>query len=349
MFIKILPIVLFIYLVIASGYIISLPGILLNNQTFKNIPNNFLQYYLCYMFKHFYKLTYYLADINNIFNDDKNNIFDKMKENPDKIDVVLCNHVSTIDFLMLIYYLNCFQIAGHGMKFILWDNLLYKPGIGIILYAQTDIKIKRKWEDDREAINKQIDNINVNNNEKQVILIFPEGTRMTSDKLANAQQFSKDNNLPIYNNLQVPKTKGTWTMIKQLNDTNKLGRVWDLSLIMPKYLRKSCYISDLAEDYKLGNVFTILRELDIKPIMNDLSDMTKFKEWFLQMWKDKDNLIDNYKTYSYKKLKINKSKTNNMLIISLLLLSILLLSTKYGRYYLLAAVIISYIYIVFRL
>ena len=84
-----------------------------------------------------------------------------------------------------------------------------------------------------------------------------------------------------------------------LNDTNKLGRVWDLSLIMPKYLRKSCYISDLAEDYKLGKIapwdiaFKFSSETQYNPhSFGGHNFWLSNKEWKQLLFKKVLNIVD---------------------------------------------------------
>jgi 1-acyl-sn-glycerol-3-phosphate acyltransferase len=325
---KILSIVFFVYFLIISSYLLIFPGKVFNNNFLTSLPKSLLQSYLCLIFKYLFDLQFHIAtDIDT----------EKLNENTDKIDIILANHVSTIDFMLITSYLNCFNIDG--FNFVLRDGLLYYPGFGFLLYGNSDIKVKRKWEEDKNTITTQIDKIRLDSGKKQFIIIFCEGTRITEEKLVEGQQFSVQNDFPVYNNLLVPKSKGLQTIISYLNNSNKLGRVWDLSIIMPKFLGKACYINDIF-DGKIGDVYTIFRELDLKPLNN-----IDFKPWLLNVWKDKDDIISNYKSYEYKKLEMNLKIMHFVYILLTAITSYHMLKNKYTRYYLYIVILISYIII----
>jgi 1-acyl-sn-glycerol-3-phosphate acyltransferase len=64
-----------------------------------------------------------------------------INQNPELIDIVICNHVSTIDFLIVMAYLQKFNISGYN--FVLKNEIIYTPGFGFIMYASQDIKLNR--------------------------------------------------------------------------------------------------------------------------------------------------------------------------------------------------------------
>ena len=333
---KIIVIVVFIYLILVFANLIILPGIILQNDFLKQIPKQILQTYLACALETFFDLTFYL--------DSKSEVINKIHENPDKIDIIVSNHMSTIDFLLITCFLNCLNINSYD--FVLREGLLDYPGFGLLIYANKDIKVKRKWDEDKDIINKQVNNIKPNNINKTVIIIFSEGTRITSDKLEDGQQFSKDNNLPVYNNLMVPKTKGVWAIINNLSKRNILGRIWCSSLIMPEFLGKACYMEDLTSKGSIGNIFILMREMKLT---NDFENHELFKKWFLNEWAIKDNNMSNYKSLTYKKLKSNDNYNHNIIIFLIIFISLLLLIKKNGRNYIILSFIISYIIIYMRL
>jgi 1-acyl-sn-glycerol-3-phosphate acyltransferase len=234
-----------------------------------------------------------------------------------------------------------------GFNFVLKNEIIYTPGFGYIMYASSDIKLNRNWEKDREIIGKQINKLSENiNDKKQIILIFPEGTRLTQKKLKEGQEFSKKNNIEVYNNLLVPKTKGLWFIINHLKNSRRLGRVWDVTLVIPKYMGKSAYLTDIFGK-SIGPVYMDIRQLNLPKSTQDLE---KFKNWFLKNWKIKDDFIQFYKNNLYQKLEIKDRKYNQMALLTLIsILAILLLSNKYGRYYLALSLVLSYTLILFKL
>ena len=182
---------------------------------------------------------------------------------------------------------------------------------------------------------------------KQVIVIFPEGTRITDEKLKAAQKFSRENNLPVFNNLQVPKTKGSWMMIKHLAETNRLGKIWDLTMAVPSIINgRGAYIEDVMSK-DVGSIYTDIRELKLN---DEYKDMETFKTWFLNNWKDKDKFLENYSKMAFNLLDFTDLRYHHIIHITFVsIIGILLLMNNISRYYVLLMVILAYILTIFGL
>ena len=324
--------IFFIYWVMAHTYLVLTPAVLFSSNKWIIEMKKLVQTFSTDLLIRPFKTTFYLAQ-------SKQNIIKTINENPNLIDVLFCNHVSTLDFLFVVAYLQHFKIDSYN--FVLKKQIIYYPCVGFVMYADSDIKLNRNWNQDKTIINKQLDDIKLTNT-KQIILIFPEGTRLTSEKLIAAQKFSKENNLPIFNNLQVPKTKGLWSIVSHLKKTNRLGKIWDITLVMPQYIRKSAYITDILGK-PIGSVYGIIRHVKLP---DDVYDLDIFRKWLLEIWQEKDNFIQTYKNFKYDKL--NLDMTNNSHVIEILFICFImtiLLSRKYGRAYLIIMIVISYILI----
>lgn len=261
-----------------------------------------------------------------------------INDNLDKIDVVISNHIGSFDFIYIIEILKKFGIDN--TNFIFKSDSRYIFGLGFSIYTDTDIMINKKWEEDKELINKQINRIEPGT-KKEILIIFPEGTRITEEKIISSQKYSRENNLPVYDYLQVPKSKGLWNIIDNLSKNNKLGKIWDITIIRPKYLREPTNLIDIATK-PIRKIYTNIRELTLP---DNYHDMDIFKKWLHEQWVIKDNIIKNYKSISYKKLEYNYNLYNKDLIICLFAFIFMcyLLSNKYGRRYLLFIIIVSYI------
>lgn len=269
------------------------------------------------------------------------NIKEIINENPETIDVLICNHLSTIDHFLLKIYLEYIGIESFNYSFAK-SNFYYIPGIGLVCYSGTDIKFCRNWEEDKNILAEQIDKIETGT-KKQLITIFPEGSRLTPEKLKDGQNFSKLNNFPVYDNLLVPKSKGLWFIVNHLNQTNRLGRVWDLTLAIPKFMKKSSYFNDILGK-PIGPVYGMIKEIKID---FDTQNPELFKFWLLEKWKSKDEFLKNYKQFIYKKLDNKPNHKHIALIILICLIFSILLRFKYGRIYLIISLIVSYIFIIF--
>jgi len=331
-------IVSFVYWVLSYSYTILTPSVLLSNNHLVNFAKELSQTYNSFMLNDGFDMELYM-DTSSV------NFKNTMNMNPDLIDVLICNHVSTLDFLIVMSLLQTVNISG--FNFVLKNEIIYAPGFGYIMYANSDIKLNRSWEKDKETFGKQIDRLIKNSNgTKQVILIFPEGTRLTSKKLKEGQEFSVKNNIQVFNNLLVPKTKGLWYLINYLKEKKKLGRVWDITLAIPKFIGKSAYMTDVIGK-SLGPVYFNIRQLDIP---DQTQDLENFKNWFLKNWKIKDDFMQFYKNLVYQKIEIEDKKYIQMAFITIIcLLTSLLMTNKYGRYYLIISLVLSYVLILFKL
>ena len=193
---------------------------------------------------------------------------------------------------------------------------------------------------------KQIDGIKPTG-KKQVILIFPEGTRLTEKKLKEAQDFSKSNNLPVFENLMVPKAKGLWFIVNKLAESNKLGKIWDVTIILQEYLKKSIGMSDIFGK-KLGDINGIWRQVHLN---RNYQDYEEFKKWLIEIWVTKDSFMKHHDKIIFKEINPMASIKNidKITLIILFTLLLVIILNKYGRYYLLGSFILSYLLIVFKL
>jgi len=298
--------------------------------------------------------------VNNFFYIMKMNMYLSIQDkidvtNTDKIDIIMCNHISIFDYLILIVLLKELGIDYYNFTF---KNGLNK-GLGLyMIHCDTDILVNRDWSSDKDNIDKQLDKIKPLN-KKQVIIIYPEGNRINYERLLTSQKYSQDNDLPIYNNLLTPKVKGIWYIINKLKSENKLGSVWDISLIRPNYitnppnkklLNNTQNWLDLVYK-KFDDYYVIINKVKYPEYYKDYD---KFKSWFYSYWDYKDIQMTNYKKYDYYKINddnkysIKNIKTDYIIIFILLFVSIYLLSHKEGRKIFLFLFILSYILIYTR-
>lgn len=337
LFKQILYLVSFFYSSIAYSYLFITPSIFISKKLASNICRNGIildQSFITLALEDGFKADFHLVSSPNNFKELAN-------QNPELIDILVCNHLSVFDFLIILSYLQ--YIGIDSCNYFLKESIKYVPGIGLICYSGNDIKLSRNWEKDKHSLANQIDKFETNpNSNKQFIIIFPEGTRSTPKKLEEGQNFSRLNNLPVFDNLLVPKSKGLHFLVNHLNKTNKLGRIWDLTLAIPKFMKQSAYINDVFGK-PIGPVYGMIKELKLD---FDIQDSELFKSWLLKKWEIKDEFLKNYKKYVYKKLEFNDPKYRHIaLIVLICLIFSLLLGVKYGRCYLIMSIVLSYILI----
>lgn len=216
----------------------------------------------------------------------RNYLFDDIKINGHaindkfKINLVMVNHFSTIDFLILISILKHFNMNKY--YFIFKESIIKVPILGDL--TLDDIRISRDWNSDQELISNQLKNI-----DNGTIIIYPEGTRYDKKKHVESKKFCFENKLPIFNYTLTPKAKGTHHLLKLLKKQNKLGNVYDITLILPGFINKDFYLFNLLNFKELGTLHVYCNEIDIK---EEDMNYDKFKYKLYMIWLNKNFLFD---------------------------------------------------------
>ena len=215
---------------------------------------------------------------------DKNKIFikgsmEKSEEN-NKIDILLANHNSTIDFMFIGYI--CKKNNINNIYFIIKDSITKIPVIGDCL--RDDISLKRNWEEDKENLINQLNEI-----ESGMIIIYPEGTRFDIDKYKKSKKFCYDNKLPILNYTLTPRVKGTHAICKTLFEKNRLGNIYDTTLYFKDHSKTNLYLSRIFTMSDLGELDINIKKFGFSE--EDL-DYEIFKNKMYDLWFKKNLYID---------------------------------------------------------
>lgn len=252
---------------------------------------------------------------------------------PKKVNILISNHPSTFDFTVIfgmLKELNMDKIYVVGKK-----SLMFIPGLGFsFLYGQ-DIKLDRNWELDEKNIEIQLNNI-----DEGIILIYPEGTTFTPDKLKDCQKYSQDNNLQVLNNLLTPKSKGLWSICNMLKKHNKLGNIMDMTIILENYVGQKAFLSDVIKK-SYDNIYIINENIELP---QDITDYNNFKSWLYNIWIKKDKIMNNYLNYDFIKFQHKIDELHLVIVGVIIILTTIGLFDKDFRYYILGAILLSYIF-----
>ena len=255
-----------------------------------------------------------------------------------KINIIIGNHISSLDWGIVLGILDKFNI--NDWYYVIKRSQIIVPSFGTLFGFDHDIKVKKKWLEDQEHFEKQIDKIKTGN-----IIIFPAGTRFTKKKHKKAVEFSKKNNIPVYNNLLVPRTKGLWKLISYLSKKDRLANIYDFTFVIPKYLKKELFLNKILEA-DLGDTYAVIKKIKV-PDQKYLDDMIKFKKWIFKFWKEKDNLVNNIGKYEYIEYNPKLKASNYILVVFCLVLTIHL-SIRYKIKYIGITYLLSYLVIYCR-
>jgi 1-acyl-sn-glycerol-3-phosphate acyltransferase len=193
-----------------------------------------------------------------------------------KIDIIMANHFSSFDFVIINLL-----IHKYDKFYVLYKNSLkYVPFMSSLL---TDsISLHRNWELDKEPIIQKI-----NNYDNCLIILFPEGTRYTPKLFRESRTFCYNNKFPLFNNLLAPRTKGIYLIINHLKNNNKLGNIYDVSIIN-KHMKEKMNMYKII-NYDLGKILFKINKINVNNFNFDNYD--KFKKSFFYYWLKKDNDI----------------------------------------------------------
>jgi len=202
--------------------------------------------------------------------------------------IFLYNHSIEVDWLFSWMLCDHFGILGNG-RAVVKNMLKYIPTIGWAWAFSDFIFLKRNWKDDKNIINRGIKELE-SYPSSLWLLLYPEGTRNTPEKLKSSQKFAEERNLPILQHHLVPRSKGFVQMMKQL-DSSKIPYVYDATLgIHPTEGGEATLTNILMGKRTVGDIY--LRRYKTCDIPKDEEGATNF---LMDVYKEKDELLGRYK------------------------------------------------------
>ncbi|KAK8559725.1 hypothetical protein V6N13_016461 [Hibiscus sabdariffa] len=144
--------------------------------------------------------------------------------------IIMPNHVSDSDTLVtwvLAQRVGCLRSALTIVK----KTTQYLPVFGLTTWFYEFIFVDRNWAKDESKLRSSFEAL------KDFpmpfwMIIFVEGTRLTPDKLLEAQAFASSKGYPIPKNVLIPKTKGIVTTVQSLRSF--VPAIYDVTIAIPK-------------------------------------------------------------------------------------------------------------------
>lgn len=219
-------------------------------------------------------------------------------------NVFIMNHRSSLDFLFFISLI-CQTDDPEKLSIVLKSVLKFVPGMGWTVYVNDFLLLNRKFKEDKNYISQKM-----RFDDDKTILIFPEGTRFCPKKLYKCNEYSLKNNYPLYENVLLPKSKGTYNILIELLKQGKLNGFYDLTINFEGIDKNKAHTTkDLIMKDDIKSVHFHINKIDINTIpTND----NNFKIWLQNLFVKKDNLLNtNLQLWPLKK----KNKENQKLCI----------------------------------
>lgn len=147
--------------------------------------------------------------------------------------------------------------------------------------------LKRNWDADKDSIKKTFEHIT--NVKVPIWLIFhPEGTRIDPKKIEKSHEWSKKNDLPVYNHLLCPRTKGFTSTVQGISSV--IDAVYDITIAYED--SKIFGFRDILLWNRKKKVHLYVKRYDIQTLPKEEKELDK---WLYNVWNEKEKLLDFYK------------------------------------------------------
>jgi len=204
--------------------------------------------------------------------------------------LVLVNHHTELDWLY------CWQLADRGglvggCRALAKKVLQYAPVIGWSSFMSGDVFISRSFEKDCKVVEAKVEAM-----EYQPIptwlFLFPEGTRINSEKLKASQEFALSRGLPKLEHHLTPRVKGFSLIVPHLK-----GGLLDLTFVQGPGGVEPTLNSVLMGRSVDTRVF--VREFALSQIPKGQKEAG---EWLMELWRSKDEIKAAYLADDWERL-----------------------------------------------
>ncbi|XP_039048484.1 1-acyl-sn-glycerol-3-phosphate acyltransferase 2-like [Hibiscus syriacus] len=233
--------------------------------------------------------------------------------------ILMPNHISDSDTLLtwvLAQRVGCLRSALTIVK----KETQFLPVFGWTTWFYEFIFVNRNWAKDESKLRSSFEAL------KDFpmpfwMTIFVEGTRLTSDKLFEAQAFASSKGYPIPKHVLIPKTKGIVTAVQSLRSF--VPAIYDVTIAVPK---NQPYFPTLLTFFKMQpcKVKVHIKRYPTK----DLPESDQgIAQWCRNRFLAKDALLDNFAvTGTFEEDEITEFRRSvKSLIVTLVFIILLLL------------------------
>jgi 1-acyl-sn-glycerol-3-phosphate acyltransferase len=204
---------------------------------------------------------------------------------------MISNHLSSLDFLAKMAVVLRMGFSGGNILTIMKKSVKYIPVIGWTPYLQGGLLLNRNWNEDKDPLTEKFKQLNDPEEYPQPYLfgMYPEGTRKTVEKLADAQLFEESRGLPILHNVLCPRTKGFVCVVQHLRQSCK--RIIDLTIA---YEPNALNILDVF--FKPGfQTRRIYIHVDVLEMSQLPEEEKELEQWLYKQFQKKDEWLSNQK------------------------------------------------------
>ncbi|XP_064122377.1 lysocardiolipin acyltransferase 1-like isoform X1 [Macrobrachium nipponense] len=205
---------------------------------------------------------------------------------PGERSILLLNHRNRLDWNFFWGALaHASSPPAHNCKIVLKSGIRKFPGLGWIMQMSCYLYIHRRWEEDQKLMSNILDYYRDIKHTFQVLL-FPEGTNLTTETKKKSDEFATKAGLPSLNNVLHPRTTGFTYLVNKLRNGDQLDAVYDITVAYPNTLP----LTEL--DVLRGR---LPEEVHFHIKRHHVSSLPAtdegLKSWLAGVWAEKDELL----------------------------------------------------------
>lgn len=148
--------------------------------------------------------------------------------------------------------------------------------------------ITRRWEEDRGRLSRTLDYL-VALRRRTQLLIFPEGTDLTSSSKEKSDRYASKHGLPLYHHTLHPKTTGFSYLASYLQRASYLDAVYDLTISYPDYVPQSEI--DLVTGKLPNEVHFNIKRIPSTELPEDEASL---RHWLEERWYRKEETLKRF-------------------------------------------------------
>ncbi|CAA9957888.1 hypothetical protein P3342_002717 [Pyrenophora teres f. teres] len=215
--------------------------------------------------------------------------------------VLVANHQLYTDWVYIWW--TCYTASMHGhLYIILKESLKHIPVLGWGMKLFGFIFLSRKWSTDKERFQHRLRKLSTSHSgplsgskglDPMWLLIFPEGTNLSTNGRESSQKWAAKNNMPDLRHALLPRSTGLSFCLQELQGS--IGHLYDCTVAY-EGVPVGQYGQDLFTlrgTYFQGrppkSVNMYWRRYAIADI--PLHDEKEFSHWLLARWREKDDLL----------------------------------------------------------
>lgn len=204
--------------------------------------------------------------------------------------IPIVNHCYQNDWMFLLHFgSKCKLILGNCRAFAK-KSLKWIPVVGWFFYFNECIFLERSFESDQEILERRVRDMLAFTPDPLVLCLYPEGTRFTEKKHAEALKFAKERNLTPLKHHLIPRTKGFAAVASAARGVPKCPALYDYT-VAEKGEHGAPTLTGIFNRVPY-DVTIFVRRIPLKFVPED---KTKAAIWLHELFIEKDRLIDSFK------------------------------------------------------